>query len=99
MSESVNAEQPPPVPNERPAVWDAVIADMQARDQLGRHRYGTPLQPFNNRDALRDAYEEALDLAVYLKQALIEVEIIRSLPLDLLARLATVATQSKDVAS
>lgn len=65
-------EQPAPVANDRPAVWPAVIKDMEARDQLGRQRYGVPLQPNNGRDALRDAYEEALDLAVYLKQAMIE---------------------------
>lgn len=65
-------DQPPPVPNERPAVWDLVIADMQARDRLGRERYGTPLQPHNGRDALVDAYQEALDLVVYLRQAIAE---------------------------
>lgn len=65
-------EQPAPVANDRPAVWPAVIKDMETRDQLGRQRYGVPLQPNNGRDALRDAYEEALDLAVYLKQAMIE---------------------------
>lgn len=54
------------------AVWDAVIEDMKARDRLGRERYGVPLAPHNGRDALQDAYEEALDLAVYLKQAIIE---------------------------
>ena len=35
-------------------------------------RYGTALQPHNGRDALLDAYEEALDLAMYLKQAIVE---------------------------
>ncbi len=65
-------EQPSPVPNDRPAVWDLVIDDMRARDALGRARYGTPLQAGNGRDALRDAYEEALDLAVYLRQAIAE---------------------------
>jgi hypothetical protein len=30
------------------------------------------LQAFNGRDALRDAYEEALDLACYLRQAIAE---------------------------
>lgn len=54
------------------AVWDIVIEDMKARDRLGRERYGVPLTPNNGRDALQDAYEEALDLAVYLKQAIIE---------------------------
>jgi hypothetical protein len=65
-------DQPAPVPNERPAVWDLVIADMQNRDRIGRERYGTPLQPHNGRDPLVDAYQEALDLAVYLRQAIAE---------------------------
>lgn len=65
-------DQQLPVPNEHQPVQDAVIADIEARRSLGVERYGTPLQPFNGRDALRDAYEEALDLAIYLKQAIIE---------------------------
>jgi hypothetical protein len=65
-------EQPPPIANNNPAVWPLVIADMQARDQVGRERYGVPLQPHNGRDALADAYAEALDLAVYMRQALYE---------------------------
>lgn len=65
-------DQPPPVKNERPAIWDLVISDMKARDQVGRERYGTPLQPHNGRDALVDAYQEALDLVVYLRQAIEE---------------------------
>jgi hypothetical protein len=64
--------EPPPVPNEKPAVWDLVMADMRARDAEGRRKYGTPLQPHNGRDVLVDAYQEALDLAVYLRQALYE---------------------------
>lgn len=64
--------QPAPEPNDRPAVWDLVIADMRERDHVGRERYGTPLQPHNGRDALVDAYQEALDLAVYLRQAIAE---------------------------
>lgn len=53
-------------------VWDLVIEDMKNRDKIGRERYGVPLTINNNRDALQDAYEEALDLAVYLKQAILE---------------------------
>ena len=68
MDEHVK-EQKAPVPNERPAVWDLVIADMKARDAHGRAHYGTPLQPFNGRDPLVDAYQEGLDKVVYLKQA------------------------------
>lgn len=65
-------EQPAPVGNDQPAVWDLVIADMHERDHVGRQRYGTPLQPANGRDALLDAYQEALDLCVYLRQAIYE---------------------------
>lgn len=65
-------DQPQPQQNDQPAVWDLVMHDMKERDQLGRARYGTPLQPHNGRDALVDAYQEALDLAVYLRQAIYE---------------------------
>ena len=65
-------DQPMPTPNDKAAVWPIVMADMEARHELGIKRYGTPLQPFNGRDALRDAYEEALDLAVYLRTAIYE---------------------------
>ena len=61
-----------PIANSNPAVWPIVMADMQDRHELGIKRYGTPLQPYNGRDALRDAYEEALDLAVYLRTAIYE---------------------------
>lgn len=47
-----------------------LVKDMEARDAFGREKYGTPLQRDNGRDALADAYQEALDLCVYLKQAL-----------------------------
>lgn len=49
-----------------------VIKDMTDRDNIGRERYGTPLQPHNGRDALVDCYQELLDGAVYLRQAIEE---------------------------
>ncbi|SNY28944.1 hypothetical protein SAMN05421748_103162 [Paractinoplanes atraurantiacus] len=61
-----------PIPNSAPSVQGMVRADLEVREQLGRQRYGTALQPNNGRDALRDAYEEALDLACYLRQAIAE---------------------------
>ena len=66
-------DQPPPIhsPN-RVAIWDLVIEDMKARNQTGIKRYGTPLQAHNGRDPLVDAYQEALDLVVYLRQAIEE---------------------------
>lgn len=65
-------EQPMPTPNASGSVQDMVINDLVTRLRVGIARYGTPLQPHNGRDALRDAYEEALDLACYLRQAIAE---------------------------
>lgn len=64
--------QPAPTPNDKPAVWALVMQDMAERDQFGLDKYGTRLQPFNGRDALVDAYQEALDLVVYLRTAIYE---------------------------
>lgn len=74
MTQALIEEQLAPLPEraDKPAVWDLVVADMQARDRVGRERYGTPLQPHNGRDALVDAYQEALDLVVYLRQRIEE---------------------------
>ena len=63
-----------PVINAERDIQSRVIDDINARRELGIRRYGTALQPHNGRDALLDAYEEALDLAMYLKQALVERE-------------------------
>jgi len=35
-------------------------------------KYGTYLQTHNGRDALWDAYQEAMDLCMYLRQAILE---------------------------
>ncbi len=63
-----------PIPNSNVAVWDLVLEDMKARDMAGLKKYGTRLQPYNGRRFLQDAYEEALDLAVYLRGAIYEQE-------------------------
>lgn len=68
-------DQPPPTGDGQP-VWDLVIDDMRERDNLGRSRYNTPLRAWNGRDALVDAYQEVLDLAVYMRQ---EIEERRSM--------------------
>ncbi len=57
---------------ERQSIQAMVRADLVERERLGIERYGTALYPHNGRRALQDAYEEALDLAQYLKQALVE---------------------------
>ena len=61
-----------PEKNDQPYIQDLVIADIQKRRELGISRYGTALQPHNGRDALQDAYDEAIDLCQYLKQAIVE---------------------------
>lgn len=66
--------EPMPTINDGPNVQALVMADIRDRMALGIKRYGTVLQPHNGRNPLRDAYEEALDLAVYLRQALYEQE-------------------------
>lgn len=65
-------DQPMPTANALPAAWDLVMADMRERDRFGKEKYGVRLQPSNGRDFLADAYQEALDLAVYLRGAIYE---------------------------
>lgn len=65
---------PPPVANDSTSIHDLVIADMTERKRFGYEKYNTYLQAHNGRNALRDAYEEALDLACYLRQALEEAK-------------------------
>lgn len=64
--------QPNPRKNSNPAVYTLLLQDLEERYKVGLERYGVALQPFNGRDALVDAYEEAIDLAFYLRQALYE---------------------------
>lgn len=67
-------DQPLPTPNDRPDIQSLVLEDIRERRNVGIQRYGTPLQAHNGRDALRDAYEEALDLVMYLRQMMEERE-------------------------
>lgn len=68
-------EQPDPKQNDKPACWDLVITDMKDRDDWGRSKYGTPLQPFNGRNALVDLYQELLDATVYCRQMIEELKV------------------------
>lgn len=79
-------DQPAPNPNANPAIWDLVIEDMRQRDHVGRQRYGMPLQANNGRDAMVDAYQEALDMVVYLRQAIEERRLERAALAALIVR-------------
>jgi hypothetical protein len=67
-------EQPIPSEGDGPQIVDLVKQDLDGRRRRGIETYGTPLRAHNGRDALVDAYEEALDLCCYLRQALEERE-------------------------
>jgi len=56
----------------REEVLPHVLLDLSIRVETGAKQYGERLATFNGRDALTDAYEEAMDLAMYLKQAILE---------------------------
>ena len=64
--------EPDPIPNDSPSIHDLVIRDMEDRKTMGLKKYGTILQAHNGRNPLIDAYQEALDLAVYLRQEIEE---------------------------
>ncbi len=53
-------------------VSDRVANDLLARREAGTMKYGVELCTFNGRDALVDAYQEAVDLLVYYSQYLLE---------------------------
>lgn len=82
-------KQQAPLLNNSPEVWPVVmqavhasglqlhpklIADMYDREAMGRAKYGTVLRRDNGRDAAVDAYQEALDLLVYLTQCAMRAE-------------------------
>ncbi len=53
-----------------------VCFDIARRQQLGIKKYGTTVaaNPLTHQQWLQHAYEEALDLAVYLKRTIQELE-------------------------
>jgi hypothetical protein len=69
--------QPLPKAADGPIMHEVVIQALQERLAVGIKRYGQPLRAFNGRDAAQDAFEEVLDLSVYLAQAKIEMQAMR----------------------
>jgi hypothetical protein len=56
----------------RQPVQAALIRALAERRDYGIRKYGRPLETHNGRDALIDAWEEALDLLTYLTQMRLE---------------------------
>ena len=66
--------QPAPIQSQHiPIVW-LVTHDHEKRAAAGEQKYGEKLRGFNGRQPLIDAYQEVLDLAMYLRQAIYERE-------------------------
>lgn len=77
--------EPPPSEGSGPPIVELVVADvdkyrlskiaaeladdLRVRAEVGRKKYGTLLMAYNGRDPIVDAYQEALDLVMYLRQA------------------------------
>lgn len=91
--------EPMPVGNDYPVMHDLVSQDLQDRLALGIKRYGQPLQPFNGRDATKDAYDEILDLVVYFRQLRFEREESQEGLDDALRILLSVACPDLDLMS
>jgi hypothetical protein len=63
-----------------------VCHDIEQRVVGGSEQYGERLTTFNGRNAIWDAYEEMLDLALYIRQAIAEhAQILREAEAALLA--------------
>ena len=59
----------------RQSIQELVRLDLVYREKLGKERYGTSLHAYNGREAIVDAYEDALDLCCYLRQVIEELMI------------------------
>ena len=53
-----------------------VISDLEFREEIGRSKYGTTVDrtDLGHKAWLQHAYEEALDLAMYLRRMLMDIE-------------------------
>jgi hypothetical protein len=72
MSDHADSKtQPAPTGDGNP-VLPALLYDLILRRNHGMKKYGTELRANNGRDSLVDAYQEGLDLVMYLKQRLME---------------------------
>jgi hypothetical protein len=99
MPQNSVIDQPDPIHNEFPTCWESVIVKMRQRDTIGRKRYGTPLQPFNGRNSLRDLSEELLDAIVYSEQLQMELACLGKDLQNLHVRLAALQSQgTEDIA-
>ena len=60
-------------------ITDLVIEDLTTRAERGYKKYNTTLGENNHQNMLQHAYEEALDLAQYLKKEIVTMNTIQDL--------------------
>lgn len=70
-ADPATVEQPEPCGKGDP-ILGMVLADLTNRALEGNKKYGEPLKAHNGRNGLWDAYQEALDLCMYLRQVIEE---------------------------
>lgn len=63
--------QPPPLAGQTD-ITPLVIADLEARREMGIAKYGVPLTVENGRDHAMDMWQEMLDMVVYAKCMLVK---------------------------
>jgi hypothetical protein len=63
----------------RDKITEAVIEDLKSRSERGIKKYNTTLSENNHQNMLQHGYEEALDLAQYLKKEITTLNTIQDL--------------------
>jgi hypothetical protein len=69
---NVGVEKQPMPKKGETEILPLVIEDLRSRGKISELVYGQKLSTFNGRDSLVDAYQEALDLCMYLRQVIEE---------------------------
>lgn len=72
MLDSVATQQEPSPTGDGADITELVVRDLAERKAAGTKKYGQPLRAFNGRRALVDAYQESIDLTLYLRQQITE---------------------------
>ena len=72
MDDYATTEEPDPDGDPNADIARLVQEDWESRAEMGKETYGERLRAHNGRDALKDAYQEVLDTAMYLRQELEE---------------------------
>lgn len=73
MTTKAVSEQPDPNGDGEVVLFE-LIKDLEDRAEFGKDKYGTYLRTDDGRDTFTDAYQEALDLVMYLKKLQMEID-------------------------